>query len=49
MEEIPYSFCAFKGKVLVGVGNKLRLFEIGKKKLLIKSEMRGFESGINNI
>lgn len=38
LEEIPYAMCAFQGKVLVGVKNLLRLYDLGKKKLLRKSE-----------
>ena len=49
IEDMPYSLASYKGKLLVGVGHNLRLYELGKKKLLIKSEMRGFLSGINNI
>ena len=38
LEEIPYAMCAFQGKVLIGVKNLLRLYDLGKKKLLRKSE-----------
>ena len=38
LEEIPYAMCAFQGKVLIGVGKLLRLYDLGKKKLLRKSE-----------
>jgi splicing factor 3B subunit 3 len=42
VEDVPYSFYPFKGKLMAGVGNSLKLYELGKKKLLLKSEMRGF-------
>ena len=38
LEEIPYAMCAFQGKVLIGVKNLVRLYDLGKKKLLRKSE-----------
>jgi len=38
LDEIPYSMCAFQGKVLIGVGKLLRLYDLGKKKMLRKSE-----------
>ena len=38
LDEIPLSMCAFQGKVLIGVGKLLRLYDLGKKK--IASEVR---------
>lgn len=38
VEEVPLALCSFQGKVLVGVGKVLRLYDFGKKKLLRKSE-----------
>ena len=38
MDDVPYAMCPFQGKVLVGVGKLLRLYDLGKKKLLRKSE-----------
>ena len=38
LDEIPYAMCAFQGKVLIGVGKLLRLYDLGKKKMLRKSE-----------
>lgn len=49
VEDIPLSFAAFKGKVLAGIGKTLRLYEMGKSKLLRKSEQRHFSCGINTI
>jgi splicing factor 3B subunit 3 len=41
--------CAFQDKLLVGVGKSLRLYEMGKKKLLRKSENKTFPTVINSI
>lgn len=38
LDEIPYAMCGFQGKVLIGVGKLLRLYDLGKKKMLRKSE-----------
>lgn len=38
LDEIPYAMCPFQGKVLIGVGRMLRLYDLGKKKLLRKCE-----------
>jgi len=40
VDEVPYAMCPFQGKVLIGLGKTLRLFDYGKKKLLKKSENR---------
>jgi splicing factor 3B subunit 3 len=38
IEDVPGSICAFQGRILVGVGNLLRIYDLGKKKLLRKCE-----------
>ena len=38
LEEIPYAMCAYQGKVLIGVGKLLRLYDLGRKKMLRKCE-----------
>lgn len=43
------AFHPFRSNVLIGVGNVLRFYEIGKKKLLRKAENRDFASSIMNI
>ena len=40
---------AFQGKLLAGIGNKLRLYDLGMKKMLKKAELKGFSTGINTI
>lgn len=50
VEDIPLALCPFYGKLLVGVGKFLRLYELGKKKLLKKSENKTtFPSLISSI
>eukprot|EP01016_Furgasonia_blochmanni_P023672 TRINITY_DN2553_c0_g1_i10.p1 TRINITY_DN2553_c0_g1~~TRINITY_DN2553_c0_g1_i10.p1 ORF type:complete len:405 (-),score=160.43 TRINITY_DN2553_c0_g1_i10:62-1216(-) len=49
VEDIPYSFAIFKGRLLVGVGNFLRLYDFGKRKLLKKCEYRHFLNPINTL
>lgn len=40
VEDYPSALCAYQGRLLAGVGNRLRLYDMGKKKLLKKSENR---------
>jgi len=41
VKEVPYAMCAFNGRLLVGIGNTLRIYDLGKLKLLRKCECRG--------
>ena len=38
VEEIPGCIASFQGRVLIGVGKYLRIYDLGKKKLLRKCE-----------
>lgn len=38
VDEVPTAICGFQGRLLVGVGRLLRLYDMGKKKLLRKCE-----------
>merc|ERR1711988_1059913 len=38
VDEVPYAICPFQNKVLIGVGKLLRLYDLGRKKLLRKCE-----------
>lgn len=38
VDEVPGAICAFQGRVLIGVGRLLRIYDLGKKKLLRKCE-----------
>lgn len=37
-DDVPLSLLAFQGRLVAGVGKALRLYDIGKKKLLRKVE-----------
>lgn len=43
------AIAAFKGRVLVGVADTLRLYELGKKKLLRKCEFRRFPNLVKTL
>ena len=49
VDDIPGAICSFQGKLLVGVGKILRLYELGKKKLLRKAENKHFPTFIVDI
>jgi len=49
VEEVPYAICSFRGKVLIGLGKTLRLYDFGKKKLLKKSENKHLPNMIVHI
>ena len=49
IDEIPGAMAAFNGKLLVGVSNLLRLYELGKKKLLRKCESKAIPNFIVKI
>lgn len=49
IDDVPYSLHSFKGKLLAGVGKALRIYEIGKKKLLRKCENNSFSTAVVNI
>ncbi|KHJ44087.1 CPSF A subunit region [Trichuris suis] len=49
VEEAVTSISSFRGRILVGVGKALRLYEFGKKKLLRKCENRHIPYMITNI
>jgi len=45
-EDIPRAFAEYKGKLIAGIGNILRVYELGQKKLLRKCENKNFISPI---
>ncbi|KAF4523972.1 hypothetical protein B566_EDAN013555 [Ephemera danica] len=49
VEDIPYAICPFQGRVLIGVGRMLRLYDLGKKKLLRKCENKHIPNMIVSI
>eukprot|EP00898_Chlorokybus_atmophyticus_P002633 jgi/Chlat1/3370/Chrsp23S08824 len=49
VDGIPASLCQFQGKLLAGVGSILRIYDLGKKKLLRKCENKGFPNLITQL
>ena len=49
VDDIPLAVAGFQGRLLAGCGKKLRIYDMGKQKLLRKCENRGFASVINSI
>lgn len=49
VEDSPGAIAAFQGKLLVGVGKVLRVYDLGKKKLLRKCENKHIPNQIVNI
>lgn len=49
VEDVPYAMCEFNGRVLIGVGSVLRIYDMGKKKLLKKCENRTLPTFISGI
>lgn len=41
VEDIPYCLATLKGKLAAGIGSMIKIYELGKKQLLKKSEYRG--------
>ncbi|PIA25533.1 hypothetical protein AQUCO_11100007v1 [Aquilegia coerulea] len=46
VEGIPLALCQFQGKLLAGIGSVLRLYDLGKRKLLRKCENKLFPNTI---
>ena len=44
VEDVPGAVAAFQGRVLIGVGRFLRVYDLGKKKLLRKCENKVSDS-----
>ncbi|KAJ1503346.1 Splicing factor 3B subunit 3 [Coelomomyces lativittatus] len=49
VEGLPLAMTGFQGKIAVGIGKLLRLYDLGKKKLLRKTENRQFNVCINGL
>lgn len=49
IEDIPTAIAPFQGRLLVGVGRILRIYDLGKKKLLRKCENKHIPNQIVNI
>lgn len=42
VEDVPCALCPFQGRLLVTVGKVLRIYDLGKRKLLRKCEQKNF-------
>lgn len=49
LSEVPGAICSFQGRLLVGVGKVLRIYDLGKKKMLRKCENKHIPNFICNI
>lgn len=49
IDGIPRAICPFQGRVLVGCGSTLRIYDLGKKKLLRKCENKHFPNMIVSV
>lgn len=49
IEGVPGALCAFQGRLLVGMEKTLRIYDLGKKKLLRKCENKNFPSFISHL
>mmetsp|Transcript_7770 Transcript_7770/g.32717 ORF Transcript_7770/g.32717 Transcript_7770/m.32717 type:complete len:1204 (-) Transcript_7770:61-3672(-) len=49
LDDVPTAMAAFHGRLLVGVASSLRLYELGKKKLLRKCELKNLPSAMKEI
>lgn len=46
IDDVPYAMLAFQGRLLVGAGKSLRIYDIGKKKMLRKCETKSIPNCI---
>ncbi|PPD93895.1 hypothetical protein GOBAR_DD09083 [Gossypium barbadense] len=49
VEGVPLALCQFQGRLLAGIGSVLRLYDLGKKRLLRKCENKLFPNTIVSI
>lgn len=49
VEGVPLALCQFQGRLLTGIGSVLRLYDLGKRRLLRKCENKLFPNTINSI
>lgn len=48
-DDVPLAVMGFQGRLVAGVGKALRIYEMGKKKLLRKAENKTFSTAIVNL
>ncbi|GKC13079.1 spliceosome-associated protein 130 A [Tanacetum coccineum] len=49
VDGVPLALCQFQGRLLVGIESSLRLYDLGKRRLLKKCENKLFPNTINSI
>ncbi|CAH7667624.1 CPSF A subunit region-domain-containing protein [Phakopsora pachyrhizi] len=49
IDDIPSALIGFQGKLAAGIGKALRIFDLGKKKLLRKVENKSFSTAISTL
>jgi hypothetical protein len=49
VDEVPTAVASFQGRILVGVGRMLRLYDMGRKKLLRKCENKVSEINVTSL
>lgn len=49
MDDIPTALIGFQGRLAAGIGKALRIFDLGKKKLLRKVENKTFSTAISSL
>ena len=49
IEDVPHAICPFQGRVVIGVGRLLRIYDLGKKKMLRKCENKNINNMIVTI
>ena len=49
INSIPGAMCAFRGMLLVGIGNTVSLYQLGKQKLLKKAQVGGLPNFVQSI
>lgn len=49
IDTVPSALCPFQGRLLVGAGKSLRIYDIGKKKVLKKCENKSFPNLVTSI
>lgn len=49
VDEVPSALCSFQGRIVAGIGRILRVYDLGKKKLLRKCENKHIPNQITSI
>mmetsp|Transcript_5908 Transcript_5908/g.9597 ORF Transcript_5908/g.9597 Transcript_5908/m.9597 type:complete len:1230 (-) Transcript_5908:259-3948(-) len=49
VDDVPYAVCSFQGRLLAGVGRALRIYDMGKRKLLRKCENKNLPNLVTTL